>query len=174
MENTTHPETFDFEMLYRDLFTPVFRYVLFRTKDYDLACDISQSAFLKYYKQDNKEKTVSHAKNSLFVIARNLLIDYWRSGDTNKKVYLEEIDDYVESSLTPEEEAIKKDDIEYVDLVLSDLNEIENEIISMRLTLDFDYKTISKELNISEPNARKIYSRAIRKVGEVLKNSGRF
>lgn len=174
METNMHPETFDFELLYRDLFTPVFRYVLFRTKDYDLSCDITQSAFLKYYKQDNGPKTLSHAKSLLFTIARNLLIDYWRSGDNNKKVYIEESDDYVETELNPEEEAIKKEDIEYVDLVLSNLSEIENEIISMRLTLDFDYKVISKELDINEASARKIYSRAIRKVGEVLKNSGRF
>ena len=174
MQKEMHPETLDFEMLYREFFTPVFQYVLFRTKNYDLACDITQSAFLKYYKQENGTITISHARSLIFMIARNLLIDYWRSGEHNKKIFIEEIDDVAGSELTPEEEAVKKEDSEFVNSVLSDLTDIENEIISMRLTLQSDYSTISKELNITESNARKIYSRAIRKVGDVLKNSGRF
>ena len=44
----------DNEQLYRELFTPVFRYVFFRTRDRDLASDLTQSSFLKYMLQKKK------------------------------------------------------------------------------------------------------------------------
>lgn len=174
MNENTSLESFDLDMLYRECFTPVFRYLYLRTRDYDLASDITQTTFLKYMKQENGPNTVEHARRLLFTISKNLLIDNWRSGANNKNVRIDDIDEIKSDLINQEEESIKKDDIEYLNLVLNNLNEIEQEIINMRLTLEFDYETISKELNISEANARKIYSRTLHKVGDTLKNSGHF
>ncbi len=166
-------QAIDLDFLYREYFTPIFRYIYFKTHNYDLSQDIAQSTFLKYIKQNNVVNDIDHARRLLYIIAKNLLIDTWRKkGGDN--ISIEDSYDVPDTNMNQEVEAIKRDDIEYLKTVLSDLDETEQEIIGMRVTLELDYRAISDELNISEVNARKIYSRALQKVGVVLKESGRF
>ena len=66
----------DDEALYNEFFTPLFRYLFFRTKDYNIANDLAQTSFLKFLRQDKKALEKEYAVKLLFTIARNTLIDY--------------------------------------------------------------------------------------------------
>lgn len=167
-------QSFNTEELYAEFFTPVFRYMFFRTRNYDIASDLAQSCFLKFLVQKNPPKEKEHAIRLLFVIARTTLIDYWRfSGKRNFK-QLVDIDDINSLEPNPESQAISKEDTEFIREIFSNLGEPEAEILSLRLSSNLDYKTIGETLNISAENARKIYSRTLKKIEGVLRDSKRF
>lgn len=173
MDDNKTEET-NLDELYRECFTPVFRYLYLRTKDYDLASDLTQSSFLKFMRQKNNPMNAEHARKLLFVIAKSALIDNWRSAAGHRTYSLDEGPEVGDDGISQEEESIRKEDSDHVKLILSDLSEIENEVISMRLSSEIGYDAIGEALQISAVNARKIYSRAIKKVGTILKSSGRF
>ncbi len=166
--------TVNLDELYRECYTPVFRYLYFRTKDYDVASDLTQSSFLKFMRQESIPTTVDHARRLLFVVARTALIDHYRYNARHKTSSIDEIPEAQDECISQEDEAIRKEDAEYLNITLAELTETELDIVSMRLSGESDYRTISEVLNVSELNARKIYSRAIKKVGTIIKSSGRF
>ena len=164
----------DYDALYRELFTPLFRYLLFRTKNYDIANDLTQTTFLKFLKQKDKPENKEYAIRQIYTIAKNTLIDYWRV--ENKKRYESdvEMENIKDESLNQEERAIINEDIKFVKEMLADMDEQEQEIITMRLTLDMDYKNIAEKLGIQIENARKIYSRALQKIKVEIIKSKKF
>jgi RNA polymerase sigma-70 factor (ECF subfamily) len=170
----TNAKGVDIETLYRECYTPVFRYLYFRTKDYDIATDLTQNSFLKYMRQVDKGRDADYARRLLFVIARTALIDHYRSSARRKRSSIDDVPEIVDETINQQDDAIRKEDAEYLNLVLKDLSEQESDIVSMRIAGVVDYKTIASTLDIPEQNARKIYSRAIQKVGTIIKASGRF
>lgn len=164
----------DYDTLYLELFAPLFRYLLFRTKDYDTANDLTQTSFLKFFKQENKPKDKEHAIKQIYTIARNTLIDYYRV--ENKKRYESEIEieNIKDDNLNQEERAIINEDIKFVKELLAEMDDREQEIITMRLTLDMDYKNIAEKLKMNIENIRKIYSRALQKIKVEIIKSKRF
>lgn len=172
-ENTAQDQE-KLDLLYRECFTPVFRYLFFRTKDYDVASDLAQASFLKFMKQEKMPEEYEHKRRLLFVIARTGLIDYWRSSSRNKNISMDDIGEISSDEKSGEEIAIQNEDAIFVRSILNDLPELENEIVSMRLSSELSYAYIAETLGITEVNARKIYSRALGKIGQILKTSGRF
>lgn len=164
----------DNETLYNEFFTPLFRYIFFRTKDHEIANDLTQTSFLKFLQNNPNLSSREHASRLLYTIARNTLIDYWRVENKKSYIDIEEIEDLPSDILNQEDEIILQQDKEFINDILKDLSEIERDIVSMRLSGEEDYKTIASVLGISVSNARKIYSRIIRKLEVVIKNSNYF
>ena len=68
-----------FGRLYEIYFTPVFRYIYFRTKDKLIAENISQEVFLKSFENISRfEERGRPFLAYLFTIARNKVIDHWK------------------------------------------------------------------------------------------------
>jgi RNA polymerase sigma-70 factor, ECF subfamily len=161
----------DSETLYKEFFTPIFRYIFFRTKDYDLANDLTQTSFLKFLNHKDHKIKKDYAIKLLYVIAKNTLIDYWRVQKNKNYEKIEEIDEIKSSDLNPEEMAIVEEDKKYIIEILNELNEIEKEVVTMRFSGDLEYKIIAETLGISIINTRKIYSRAIKKIRVSFNNN---
>lgn len=150
--------------LYTELFTPLFKYVYFRTKDYNLATDLTQSSFLKFLKQDQKPVNREHSLRLLFTIARNLLIDHWRTKGRHKLESLENTLDIKSDDPTPDKIFEENEDVIIIKKILHLLSKVEEEIVTMRITSEISYKEIGELLDITPENARKIYSRALGKI----------
>ena len=75
-----------FISLYNKLSDSVFRYCVFRISDRDVALDITQDTFTKYWDVLAEGQKVKNDKALIFTIARNLIIDYYRK---KKSVSLE-------------------------------------------------------------------------------------
>lgn len=159
------------EDLYVEFFTPLFRYLFFRTKSYEIANDLTQTSFLKFLTKNDKKYDKKYAVRLLFTIARNTLIDYFRVEGKKKFEAIEYIKEIQSDDLNPEEKATLNEDITFIRKLIEDLDDLEREIVMMRLSGDVDYKTIASILNISVVSARQIYSRAIKKVETTLKSS---
>jgi RNA polymerase sigma-70 factor (ECF subfamily) len=164
----------DDEALYNEFFAPLFRYLFFRTKDHNIANDLTQTSFLKFLSQEKKALEKEYAVKLLFTIARNTLIDYRRVETKRIHENVDDIENIRSEILNPEEDAILEEDKKFVREILHQLDDLEGEVFSMRLSGEIDYTTIAATLGISSVNARTIYSRALKKVGAELKKSNRF
>jgi|GEM_PF-895338 len=153
------------ETLYRELFTPLFRYFVFRTKDKEVAEDLTQSTFLKFLLQEDRPHEKQHIKGLLYTIARTLLIDYYRASARRPHVSLEaNLIDPADEEQSAEATYSTKEDIAYVKELLAELSDTEEEIISLRIMADMEYRTIAEITGYSEANVRQLYSRALKKL----------
>ena len=157
------------EKLYTELFMPLFKYVYFRTKDYNLATDLTQSAFLKFLKLDQKPVNWGHSLRLMFTIVRNLLIDHWRTEARHKVESLEEVKFQIKSEeATPDKIFAENEDVALIKNLLQSLTDTEEEIVTMRITSEISYREIGEVLDLTSENARKIYSRALNKIKKLV------
>lgn len=158
----------DDEALYRELFTPLFRYVFFRTHDHEVADDLTQAVFLKYLLQKEKPEEREHAHRLLFTIARTTVIDHYRTKGRRVTVSIDTAPEIPAETLDPEAEAIRREECQFARAALGTLPADEAEIVALRLSGDVSYETIAHITGVEVANARQIYSRALKKLKCVL------
>ena len=153
------------EALYRELFTPLFRYFLFRTKDTEMAEDLTQSTFLKFLLQETRPAERLHATRLLYTIARTMLIDHYLA---NARKPVESLEAANIDPQSGEESAetlyAVSEDIEYAKELLKELTDAEEEIVTLRIIAEMEYADIASTTGTTEANARQIYSRALKKL----------
>jgi RNA polymerase sigma-70 factor (ECF subfamily) len=160
------------EELYRDLFTPLFKYAYFRTRDYDLASDLAQSAFLKFMLQDKKPGDKEHGLRLLFTITRTLLIDHFRAEARHRIESLGEAElEMASEAPGPEEIFERGEDVALAKKLLALLSPAEEEIVSLRISSELPYEDIAVLVGTSNENARQIYSRALAKIKRSLEEN---
>ena len=82
-----------FISIYNKLSDSVFRYCIFRISDRDVALDITQDTFTKYWDVLAKGQNIKNDKALIFTIARNLIIDHYRKKKSVSLDALSETDD---------------------------------------------------------------------------------
>ena len=160
----------DFEVVYTEYFTPLFRYTISQIKNREIAEDITQTVFLKFLKQrsglnSNNLPSLSY----FFTIARNTIIDYWRK----KKEISMDISEVVFSSLINNQESSqdkleKESKINNLEKALDNLTYEQKEALTLRFISDLSNKEISQVLGKSEEAIRQIQYRAIKKLRKII------
>jgi RNA polymerase sigma-70 factor (ECF subfamily) len=77
-----------FQEIYNAESDAIFRFCLLRTSDHDLALDLTQDTFMRFWDTLCKEKDIKNSRAFLFAVARNLIIDWYRK---KKAVSLDEM-----------------------------------------------------------------------------------
>ena len=72
-------QTASIEALYTELSDDVLAYLRRRTESEEVAEDLAQEAFLKLLRQLESGKIVRNARAYLFLVARNLIVDHYRT-----------------------------------------------------------------------------------------------
>lgn len=67
-----------FQEIYDAESDAIFRFCLLRTSDHDLALDLTQDTFMRFWDALCKEKEINNCRAFLFAVARNLVIDWYR------------------------------------------------------------------------------------------------
>jgi RNA polymerase sigma-70 factor (ECF subfamily) len=158
----------DDESLYNELFTPLYRFLFFRTRDAEIANDLTQSAFLKFLLQKEKPQGQEHAHRLLFTIARTTLIDHWRVEGKRAHVSIDEVPELSGNMRDPQEEAMFAEEKRFIGAALAQLAADEAEIVALRLAGDVSYDAVAAVVGVSVANARQIYSRALKKLKQTL------
>ncbi len=160
-----------FNLLYAELYTPLYRLVLSKTKNKDRSLDICQEVFLRWYEQlptyEIKMKPLSY----LMMIALRLIIN-----ESKKKKSLHLEDEMVELI---KDESIRdandfldtKLEISKIRSLFDTLSEDQASVINMRYFADADTETIAEALDTSLANVRKLESRALAKIRESYKRN---
>jgi RNA polymerase sigma-70 factor (ECF subfamily) len=151
-----------FGELYTILYKPLYRYVYSRSSDEDLALDLVQQTFLKFYEALDSYEPEKSPLAYLYTIAKRLLINHWE-----KKTF-EPFDETLLDTL--KEDDLFLDDIHVRNLAdtinsfLPRLTDDEQEVIRLYFYAELEYKEIAVILSKEEPTIRKIKERALKKL----------
>lgn len=152
-----------FGTVYESLYTPLYRYTLSRCKDPELANDVCQQAFLRFYEALPGYEPDKTPLAYLFTVAKRLLINHHekRSPVPFDETFLETIDD-------PSVDILEDSHIrllaQSIDDYLPSLTSDEQEVIRMHYYGELSHKEIGMLLEKEEASVRKIKERALKKL----------
>ena len=152
-----------FEQVYTLLFTPLYRYVISKCHETELAQDICQQTFLKFYQALPVYEPDKSPLAYLFTIAKRLLINH---RDKRASISFDEtlIETYGDESIDiigiTHTHLLAKT----IDTYLPSLSSDEQEVIRLYFYAELGYKEISDILDKEEAYIRKIKERALKKL----------
>jgi RNA polymerase sigma-70 factor (ECF subfamily) len=159
-----------FEEIYRNYYTPLFRYILTRIKDKAEAEDMTQVVFMKIWKSI-ASWNIEHTSplSFFFTVARNTLIDHFRK-NSNKEIVSDEIVYNLSLSKDSGEDISKEREMkEEMRSSILKLSGDQQEIIILYYMNDLTYKEISEMIGKQEDAIRQLHSRAIKKLRDIYK-----
>ncbi len=156
-------DTEAFGALYSTLYVPLYRYVISKSHDVELANDICQQTFLKFYEALGSYEPEKSPLAYLFTIAKRLLINH------KEKKTFESFDEtlfeiYSDDTITIIEEVHIKHLAEHITTFLPSLTDDEQEVIRLHFFAELNYKEISDVIEKEEAYIRKIKERALKKL----------
>jgi RNA polymerase sigma-70 factor (ECF subfamily) len=143
-----------FEVIYTRHKDKIFTYLNKRINDKNLIEDIFQCILVKFHKSRHRYSSEHHLLKWIYTICRSELLD---SIKKNKAQLIELQDEHLISYPKEEDNELNLDQI-------STLSENEREALKLRYYSEEDFSKISKILNTSETNSRKLVSRGIKKL----------
>ncbi len=156
-----------FGELYEEYLTPIFRYLLARTKDKELAEDLTQTVFMKAL--EHLEKSTAATPNTtqqayFFAIARTTLMDFWKK---KKEVALLSQDAPEMQRLADErpgaiEHLTQEEYRAMIDQGLSLLTDDQQEVIVLRFLNDTSHHDIARLLGKNETTIRQLQCRGLK------------
>jgi RNA polymerase sigma-70 factor (ECF subfamily) len=160
-----------FAEIYDLYFKKIYRFIFFRVGHKETAEDLAEEVFLKAFAKINSVNEPGAFEGWLYQIARNLVIDYYRQKKLT--VALDEI----ENTLEYETNVIDVLDLQQQQKILlrlmKELTAEQQVIIKLKFFEDLENHEIAEMLNKSEGSIRVIQHRAIAKLQELIKFSGK-
>ena len=144
----------------------VFRYISYRVGDTYLAQDLTSTVFEKALKGFGSYRSDKASSSTwLITVARNTVIDYYRSMDGKQQVVaLDQVSEMASSRPSPEDEAIRNDELRRLYVCLAGLSQDEREIISLKFGAEFTNRQIAQMLGFSESKVGTRLYRAVLKL----------
>lgn len=164
-----------FALLYKNFYTPIYRYVYRKISDADEAEDLTQTVFMKAFAArenfaDSHQSPIAY----FYTVARNLVTDTYRKKDrTPILIDSAEDEDFWDrlpdqEALDPLAETLKVEQQEATQLLLQGLKPDHREIIEMKFLQDLSNTEIASKTGKTESNIRQIQVRSLRKLKEAL------
>jgi RNA polymerase sigma-70 factor (ECF subfamily) len=160
--------------IYELYYTPVFRYIYIRVRDKEEANDLAQTVFLKIFstlpnfKEQNKSPLAY-----FFTVARNTIIDHWR---TKKETKVDDFDAIVKKTAddndNPHTSYERNENQELIQRALQELTDIQREVMTLKFMSELSNKEIAELLGKTEEAVRQLQCRALRSLKNILKNQG--
>jgi|TARA_R110000824_G_scaffold401771_1_gene615588 RNA polymerase sigma-70 factor, ECF subfamily len=149
MENTNDTESAckDFESLFQEYSDVIYRLCLYKTSNEQVAADLTQETFLRLWKTMCSSNEVEKPKQYLYQIARNLIIDHYKSKKTASLDMLQEEGfDPVSRESTTDAFA----EVSIITNAIEDLDQEFRDVVYMRCVEGLRVKDIAETLCISE------------------------
>ena len=158
-----------FETSYTEFSQGIFRYIYFKVSSYELAEDITEDTFVKYWKILSKGEMVANQKALLYFIAKGFVIDHYRKKKNTKKVSLENIDERLLGVLDTMEYTIsQKQELEEVYAKIKKLKKDYQDILFLHYVEDITIKEIAFIQKKKENALRVLLHRALIALKEKL------
>ena len=141
----------------------IYRFVYFKVSSEEEAQDITADAFLKawQYLLDEKGREVKHLNALLYSIARNRVIDHYRSRAARETVPLiEEAEELISDDRLEQEKAEARIDTQFLEKHLRLLKDEYREVLVMKFLDEMDNAEISRILGKQPGNVRVLVHRA--------------
>lgn len=151
-------------ILMRDLYAPVFHFVLKRTGNTEVANELAQTIFLKCYQRiAHYDAHAGTVYTWVFTIARHTLIDHYRK---SKSESVDDLRDVPAEDVAsdPIAQASAHIDGMYVAKLLQQLPQEEGDVVSLRSIQEMAYEDIGVIIGKNPEAVRQMYSRALKKL----------
>jgi len=159
-QKTTFLESFD---AYSDA---IFRFCIVKTSNKELAEDLTQETFMRYWQSLQAGKEMTNPRSFLYTIANNLIIDWYRKKKATSLTALQE--DGYEPADTQQMSSQENAQFAEVLLTIEDLEEKDKEVLLLRYVEGLDPKDIAVILEESANVVSVRINRAIEKVQKKL------
>ncbi|OGD23807.1 hypothetical protein A2Z10_01600 [Candidatus Azambacteria bacterium RBG_16_47_10] len=151
--------------LYDEYSDAMYRFMLFKVSDRDLAWDLTQDCFMKtWHYFATKEHEVENKKAFLYTIARNLVIDHWRQKEKRATIDIDLVAHTIEDGNDLYATTVLQDEIRSLMGLLNKLPEHDKEILVMRYAEELSFDEIAKTTGKSNVAARVHAHRALKKL----------
>lgn len=140
--------------VYREYSNMVYKYLLSKTGDEDIAEELTQETFYQAVKSADKFDFSSKVSTWLCGIAKNKLYEYWR-----KHPKMQELDENAEALTGLEEQYISSETRLEIVKAIHGISEPTREILYLRLFSELSFKEIGEILGKTEQWARVTYYR---------------
>ena len=168
----------DIEKLYREYFTPVYRYTLSLVHDPDMAEEITQETFFRALKKINDYRGEASLKVWLCQIARNLSFDSLKKQSKITPLTKHDDDETAGYELTagsesnPEEQLLRKQTAMKIHRILHDLKEPYKEVFHLRVFGELEFEQIGEIFGKSASWARVTFYRAKNEIRKYMTENG--
>jgi RNA polymerase sigma-70 factor, ECF subfamily len=162
-------DTVAFGALYDRYVDVVFRYVLFRVGDRELAEDVTSETFLRALRRITSVSYQGRDVGAWFVtIARNLVLDHVKSSRFRLEVATPEIRDSERVDAGPEQQVMSKVTREAVLACVDQLGDDQRECIVLRFLQGLSVAETAKVMNRNEGAVKALQHRAVRRLAQLL------
>ncbi|MFW0862386.1 MAG: RNA polymerase sigma factor [Candidatus Komeilibacteria bacterium] len=156
-----------FGTLYNKYINKIYRFAFYKTSSKELAEDIASQSFLKLWEKIAQGGPIQSVQALLYQIARNLIIDHYRS-KYNTEVPLEfELDS---QAVHIDEKIHSKIDNELLRPAVMKLKEEYREVVVLRYIEELSISEIAKIVDKSNGNVRTLTHRALAELKKILKD----
>ena len=157
-----------FGQIYDLYFEKLYRFVFYRVNHREIAEDLVAEIFIRVWHKISEIKDSAAFRGWVFQIARNIVIDHYRT----KKIHVDL--STLENVLEYEDNLIDRTDLsfqqkEFIE-ALRKLTDEQQVVIKLKFFDDLDNHEISKILNKSEGAIRVIQHRAIHELKHLIEN----
>lgn len=159
-----------FATLYNKYINKIYRFAFYKTSSKELAEDIASQSFLKLWEKISIGGPIQSVQALLYQIARNLIIDHYRSKH-NTEVPLEfELDSQAVHAVHIDEKIHSKIDNELLRPAVMKLKEEYREVVVLRYIEELSISEIAKIVDKSNGNVRTLTHRALAELKKILKD----
>lgn len=152
--------------LYRMIAKGLLRYIVCIVKDLDIAQEVVQEAFLRYYECRLKKEPAPMSPGWIYTVARNLAIDQVRAARSGSHVDLTVAEQLPDHRHSPEQEFECLEAMSQVSAILAPR---ELECLQLRFE-GFKYKEIAGILGIESGTVGAILARGLKKIRTLYVN----
>ena len=155
-----------FTELYNSYFERVYNFTFYRVSHKETAEDLTEEVFVKVFEKLKGLTELKAFEGWLFQIARNKIIDYYRS--KKQTVSLEDIENTLEYETNIVDTVnLKTEQVLFIKL-LKQLPDEQQKFIKLKFIEDLDNKIIAQLMNKTEGAIRVIQHRAISRLRELI------
>jgi RNA polymerase sigma factor (sigma-70 family) len=159
-----------FAAIYEQHMPGVYRYVRYRVGNVHLAEDLTSTIFEKALTNFRRYRSDRAAILTwLMTIARNTIIDHFRRQGRRQEMTLDDAGEVPSTNDSPEQEAIKKEELRRLHFCLDRLSSQEQEIVSCKFGAEMKNRQVARTLQLSESNVGTILFRAVLKLRDCFR-----
>ncbi|HEX3095508.1 MAG TPA: sigma-70 family RNA polymerase sigma factor [Patescibacteria group bacterium] len=152
--------------VYNHYFERVYRFIFYRVTHKETAEDLTEEVFVKLFRNLRNLEKHEAFEGWLFQIARNRVIDYYRS--KKSVVPLEEVENTLEYETNIVDVVNLQTEQTVFIKVLKDLSPEQQQVIKLKFLEDLDNATIAEIIGKTEGAIRVIQHRAITRLKELI------
>jgi RNA polymerase sigma-70 factor (ECF subfamily) len=161
----------ELEKIIEEYQNQLFSFAFFRVGSYEIAQDIVQEVFLKFFEDEKKLSDIENIKTYIFRSISNACIDYKRKYGKIKFIDVNFINDTVTDD-SEEEKCVAE--FFRIENILIDLPDEQAEVIRLKFVDGLNFVEIAEMLNVSVNTIKSRYRYGIDKLKQTNKITGNY